>query len=539
MNSIRTLCTAAILAFFAASAVPSQAQIPTPTVLYHFRNTTDAIIPTGSIAQGRDGNIYGVSQTGGANGHGGIWVITPTGIETLLLSFTPSFGGCNGLALATDGNFYGTCSNGGANNFGLVFKVTPAGVLTDLHDFTHAVGDAFPTGAPSQGADGNFYGTTGVLNFNCGNIYRLTPTGAYKNLHTFPTRTSDCFPSTVVFASDGSFYGTVANSALAGTKGATFKSTTAGGYKIVASFADVTGSMPRSGVIQASDGKLYGTTIFGAANNAGAIYNRPLTGGAFTDLHSLKPATDGDGSMNDLLQATNGNFYGASFGGGTGDGSLYELTSAGVFSAFLLTGNTTGAQPASALIQHTNGTIYGTTSASGGFSFSGTFFSLNIGAAPFVSVVNLSGGKIGTQVGILGQGFTGSSVVKFGGVAATTVSFTGNTFALATIPAGAHTGSVTVTTGASTLTSNKMFNVTPAIASFTPAAGHPGSPVVITGSGLIQATKVTFGGVAATAFTVNTDSQVTATVPATGKTGKIGITTPGGVANSMKTFTVN
>jgi hypothetical protein len=61
---------------------------------------------------------------------------------------------------------------------------------------------------------------------------------------------------------------------------------------------------------------------------------------------------------------------------------------------------------------------------------------------------------------------------------------------------------------------------------------------VITGSGLTQASKVTFGGVKATAFTVNSDSKVTATVPTGAKTGKIAITTPGGTATSSGTFTV-
>ena len=297
--------------------------------------------------------------------------------------------------------------------------------------------------------------------------------------------------------------------------------------------------MPTTGVIQAADGKLYGTTSFGAGNNAGAIYSKTVTGGAVTDLHSFNPATDGSGTMNDLLQATNGNFYGASFSGGTGDqGSLYELTSAGTFSAFLLDGPTTGAQPASTLMQHTNGTIFGTTSANGGFSFVGTFFSLNIGASPFVSLVS-SSGKVGTQVGILGQGLIGSSVVKFGGVPATTVALTGSTFALATAPTGAHTGSVTVTTGATTLTSSKMFQVTPTVSGFTPASGHVGASVTISGTGLIQATKVTFNKKQAT-FTVNSDSQITATVPTGATTGKLAVTTNGGgIASSAKNFIVN
>ena len=177
----------------------------------------------------------------------------------------------------------------------------------------------------------------------------------------------------------------------------------------------------------------------------------------------------------------------------------------------------------------------------------GTFFSLNIGAGPFITLVSsLPAGKLGSQIGLLGQGFSASSVVKFGGTTATTKTLTGSTFILATVPVGAHTGTVTVTTGATTLTSLKTFKVTPVITSFTPNAGPPGTSVQISGSELSQATRVTFGGVVAATFTVNSDSLVTAsdslvtaTAPTTGKTGKIAITTPGGVATSAATFTVN
>jgi hypothetical protein len=86
--------------------------------------------------------------------------------------------------------------------------------------------------------------------------------------------------------------------------------------------------------------------------------------------------------------------------------------------------------------------------------------------------------------------------------------------------------------------SNRAFLVTPQIKSFTPASGIVGTPVVITGISLTQATKLTIGGKPAT-FTVKSDTQVTATVPAGAKTGaKITITTPGGIANSPLAFAV-
>jgi hypothetical protein len=113
-----------------------------------------------------------------------------------------------------------------------------------------------------------------------------------------------------------------------------------------------------------------------------------------------------------------------------------------------------------------------------------------------------------------------------------------DTYLTATVPAGATTGSVTATTSGGTLTSNKVFRVTPQLRSFTPTNGPVDTPVMITGVSLTQTMKVTFGGVAATQFTVNSDKQVTAYVPTGAKTGKIAITTPGGVAVSSGIFTV-
>jgi hypothetical protein len=99
-------------------------------------------------------------------------------------------------------------------------------------------------------------------------------------------------------------------------------------------------------------------------------------------------------------------------------------------------------------------------------------------------------------------------------------------------------GRVTVATGSTTLTGNKQFHMTPQILSFTPPSGNVGTPVMITGVSLTQTTKVTFGGVKATTFSINSDTQVTANVPTGARTGKIGITTAGGTAISSKVFTV-
>jgi hypothetical protein len=78
----------------------------------------------------------------------------------------------------------------------------------------------------------------------------------------------------------------------------------------------------------------------------------------------------------------------------------------------------------------------------------------------------------------------------------------------------------------------------PAISNFTPSCGPAGTKVVITGTNLLQSVGVAFNGVAATAFSVNTDIQVTATVPDGASSGPITIATPIGTATSSNSFTV-
>jgi len=126
-------------------------------------------------------------------------------------------------------------------------------------------------------------------------------------------------------------------------------------------------------------------------------------------------------------------------------------------------------------------------------------------------------------------------------VASTSVTRSGSTYLTAVVPVGAHTGAVTVTTGATTLTSPQTFKVKPKITTFSPPSGSIGTLVTINGSGLIQATTVKFGTVAATTFTVVSDSEVTADVPSGLSPGAvtISITTPGGTANSPTKFTVD
>src|SRR5262249_14555633 len=110
------------------------------------------------------------------------------------------------------------------------------------------------------------------------------------------------------------------------------------------------------------------------------------------------------------------------------------------------------------VIQHTNGILYGQADFGGNIPpNAGTFWSFDNSLKPFIKFLPANG-KVGDQIGILGQGFTNSSVVKFNGVVAS-YTLTGSTFISATVPKGTLNGYITVTTGGTTLKSLYKFMV--------------------------------------------------------------------------------
>jgi uncharacterized repeat protein (TIGR03803 family) len=555
----KSIC--ALLALCTATAIPSHAQ--TFTTLYSFclqSQCTDGEKPRVGLVQGTDGLFYGTTHDGGTIGYGTFFKITAAGTLTTLYSFCTSF--CtdgefpNRLALGTDGNFYGTTGRGGAHNAGTAFKITPGGTLTILYTFCSQLNcedGEYPEAGLVQGTDGSFYGTTyqggyqgGV--FFSGTVFKLTSGGTLTTLYNFCSQ-SNCadgaFPQTeLVQGTDGNFYGT--------TLSTVFKITPRGTLTTLDTFCTscVDGGNP-NGLVQGSDGNFYGTTYYGGDNGGGGTVFKMSSTGALTKLYSFcaqSGCTDGAGPLAGLVQATDGNFYGTTAGGGAnGDGVVFEITRIGglttLYSFCSQPNCADGYQPWAGLLQATNGTFYGTT-LTGGTSTNcptyggcGTVFSLATGLHPFVKTQPTSG-KEGAKIRILGQGFSSSSVVKFGGTKATTIVLSGTTSITATVPAGALTGVVTVTTGTTTLTSAQTFKVLPTIASFSPTSGPVGTSVSINGTGLTQATRVAFNGTSAS-FTVNSDILITATVPTGATTGKIAVTTKGGSATSATGFTVN
>ncbi len=161
--------------------------------------------------------------------------------------------------------------------------------------------------------------------------------------------------------------------------------------------------------------------------------------------------------------------------------------------------------------------------------------------APTISSFNPTSGSAGTSVTIAGTNFTGATAVKFNATAAASFTVNSATQITAVVASGTTTGKITVTTPNGSATSAGTFTVNapaPTISGFNPGSGPVGTAVVITGTNFTGATSVAFNGKAASGYTVNSATQITASVASGSTTGKITVTTSGGTATSASNFTV-
>jgi uncharacterized repeat protein (TIGR03803 family) len=231
------------------------------TDLYDFgANATDGFLPLGVI-QGSDGNLYGVTQDGGANGGGTVYQLSTTGgTPTYLYSFGANASDLllpQSLIECENGSLFGETMRGGANNTGGIFRI-------NLDGTGYAILYSFPSGVLGgvliQGGDGFLYGTT--LNggaHNHGTVFKIAPDGT--------------------------------------------------GFQTINSFAGgVTDGSSPGGLVLASNGNLYGATLQGGANSQGTLYQLATDGSTYSVLYMLG-GSDGFGP-NSLTQATNGVFYG-------------------------------------------------------------------------------------------------------------------------------------------------------------------------------------------------------------------------------------
>ena len=339
--------------------------------------------PKGELVKASNGLYYGVTEFGGINGVGVLFSYNPTnGAYTVLQHFTTAATGfgarpIRGLTLAANGRLYGMCSQGGTNNLGTLYEyIISTNTMTKRVDFD-ATGAASkgnsPRGRLVQVSGANMYGVTQLGGANGrGTIFRVSATGTtFTKLYDFPA-----LP------------------------------------------ALTTGAQPFTGLTLGANGLLYGTTQLGGANGGGAIFSFNITGSVYTKLYDFTQAT-GRFPVAELVQAANGKFYGTTTQGGTNNSGVifsYDITNS-TYTDIVNMGSGTGYNPLSRMIIGSNGLLYGTADL-GGTASSGVIYSLNTTTNAYSLVYNFAtdnfsdpwGGLLedpaGTLVGLTNAGGT-------------------------------------------------------------------------------------------------------------------------------------
>jgi len=439
------------------------------------------------------------------------------------LIYLAEFNGTNGrnpygpMIQATDGNFYGAAF-AATWPYGEIFRVTPTGQISTVYSFCSLpnCADGAYTTSPILGSDGNLYGVSYYGSESgygyTGTLYRMTLEGEFTSLYTFCADNSKCvvgdMPSGIIQAGDGNFYGTTM---AGGTNdaGTIFQVSPTGEYKLLHSFCGgcADGSGPLVPPIQASDGNFYGT----AQNNEGGTVYKLTPSGTYEAIHLFcYPCVGGGNPIGTaLVQDANGNLFGTTiYADGYNSGSVFEITPANQYILLYTFYYHGGVAPGTGLILANDGNLYGVAvnddfDAGGGY---GITFEVTP-AGEFTSLSTFYNNPNGPLV----QGTDGN--------------FYGTTLAGSSSVPGSYGTVFRLSNGLSPLLKT------------VPVAGKVGESVIVLGEGLTGSTSVAFNGVAA-AFTVESDTYISATVPEGATTGTVSVVTSGGTLNCNPQFVV-
>jgi len=301
------------------------------SIVYTFPSANEN---SSNLIQASDGNIYGVTTDFGPNGsasggNGTIFKCTPSGTVSTLVTFPGTVNTINPICIiqGSDGNFYGMVSgNALQKNYGSIFKCTLSGILTTLVNFDSIHG-SYP-GYLIQGKNGNLYGVTGGGGtYNQGIIFQCTMAGTLTTLFSFPADSKNNIdPLSIMQAKDGNFYGITENGGSANT-GTLFKCDTLGNLTTLVNFTGAAnGSYPMGNLIQDTNGDLYGTASGTFTSPTAGTLFKCTTSGTLTTLVNFKD-TNGSNPQAGVIQGSDGNLYGTTGNDGTSHmGTLFKYT---------------------------------------------------------------------------------------------------------------------------------------------------------------------------------------------------------------------
>jgi uncharacterized repeat protein (TIGR03803 family) len=366
-----------------SSATGSLAQNVSLQELFGF-SCTSSSCPDGkepdALILASDGSLYGVTEYSntatGVAGGGAIFKLTPTGQITVLYTFPenqstglfPNGYAPDAIAEGSDGMLYGAASVGGMTSAsaGTLWRINKngSGFQVLVRYCTSCTAGGFPNSIVA-GTDGNLYGTTGYggtfpssgicESLGCGVVFKLTTSGTYTVLHAFNGTSETSEPVGVIQATDGELYGATAGNL---SEGSVFKVTPSGQFSTLHLFGS--GTYALAGLTQASDGMLYGFSHVVSAPTV-ELFNI-TTAGSFQNLAQITQPLFKQFGLAKVIQASDGNLWTATAEGGTGNyGRVLAVTTKGAIVQSLSFTGKNGSYPTGSLVQLANGTLYGTT----------------------------------------------------------------------------------------------------------------------------------------------------------------------------------
>jgi uncharacterized repeat protein (TIGR03803 family) len=347
--------------------------------------------PQGTLMRSTDGKLYGTTLNGGTHGHGTVYRIESDGTGFAVVhNFLEARNPVAGVTEGKDGFLYGTTESGGDYLWGTVFKLGKDGQgFTKLRSFRIDAPDGKkPNGCVAIDTDGVCYGTTTVGGpYLSGTIFRIGPNGEdYRVLYSFvgKQRMDGSVPrGSLLLATDGDVYGTTSEGGRheLGTIFAIQKN--GANYRLLHAFGGHVGdgATPYAGLLEGSDGRLYGTTIAGGSPlRQGTVFSLKKDGGDYQTLRSFGGLkNDGQNPYAPLIEGRDGKLYGTTLNGGVnGSGLVFHLGKDGKdYSPIMLFSMEApeGRWPYGGVVQDENGVIYGATT-SGATNRQGAVFKL-------------------------------------------------------------------------------------------------------------------------------------------------------------------
>jgi len=357
---------------------------------------TNGAKPYGNLIQATDGKLYGITNRGGSTDDGVIFSYNPSiSTYTKLKDFDSSTGSqpYGSLVQATDGKLYGMTNQGGSGNYGVIFSFdTSPATYTKQMDFHNS---GHPKGSLIQATDGKlygfaFYGSSPSL------IFSFNPsTSIYTQLYEFGAfgDSGAKTPGSLMQATDGKLYGMGSYAFMAERDFIFSYDPSTSSYATLKDFGpNESGRNVIGCLLHANDGKLYGLTRDGGTNNFGVIFSYDLSSATYKKLTDFPSGRLGGSNtpFGGLIQASNGKLYGMTHSGGvTFDGAIFSFDPfSSSYTKLQDLYKFGGSSPFGSLLQAADEKLYGMT-YSGGSNDAGAIFSFDPSSSTYTKLKDL------------------------------------------------------------------------------------------------------------------------------------------------------